>query len=411
MEGVFRERTQLTVVAGRGYLSSFEVSTLRVGDVVRTSTRAGKPHTILLGGEGVGAGEIVILGDVPAVRIVSLGVERERPLYPGVKVELTEFLPTQVNLGAIRLSFAELRGVAVGTFVSLGREFSSSEDAELVVGGVPAAAGKVVLVEEEMGIRLTQVYGRSVAERTVRSSGYLFRRGASAARSVDYDFRTPDRFSKAVIFKMASIHSSFVQNLKAALPEDAAGLPDEIEAGAVDQQRYGEALASLRDRGESEELEVRTLFAGIAAERSLSAGRGTRRPRAAVVVEEESPARRIPRDIVSLLTEMTGSDGMIGGRIVVILSRSSGAFHGILQSESGRDTLLSCLRGAWKNLADLNLSEQTQDGPVEKSVYVPEYEMVVTVAVERPGGEGPELMVVYPFTTLEPYVGILGEVT
>jgi flagellar motor switch protein FliM len=72
----------------------------------------------------------------------------------------------------------------------------------------------------------------------------------------------------------------------------------------------------------------------------------------------------------------------------------------------GREAVLSCLRGGWKNIADLNL--RPADREVEKKTAIHENEMVITVSIGGWKDGRIELALIYPYLPLEPYIGILG---
>lgn len=76
---------------------------------------------------------------------------------------MIELLPTAVSLGSIRISLVELNDAGPNSLISLGRLFSREQHAELLVAGMVRAHGKVVVVEEEMGIRITEVPGGDFA--------------------------------------------------------------------------------------------------------------------------------------------------------------------------------------------------------------------------------------------------------
>ena len=68
---------------------------------------------------------------------------------------------------------------------------------------------------------------------------------------------------------------------------------------------------------------------------------------------------------------------------------------------------VSALRGAWKNLVDLNyqLSEST-DSPDSIKV-IQDNEMIILVTIKDAMSDANHMHVVYPYVTLQPYIGIL----
>ena len=142
MSDFFHKKGTLSVVIGQGWLSSFEAGSLKAGDVVRTGQLAGRPALLRYNGCEMGPCEVVIIGDLFGVRVTGTEPLGEVVPVPGTRDDLAELLPTEVVLGSIEVSPAELRGVGRNTIVSLGKPFSESADAELRAAGMPLARGQ-----------------------------------------------------------------------------------------------------------------------------------------------------------------------------------------------------------------------------------------------------------------------------
>lgn len=67
-------------------------------------------------------------------------------------------LLVEVRLGTVQLSFGELMRLRPGAVVTLEQEVG--QPAEVLVGGKVIARGQMVLVGEELGVRLTELAGR-----------------------------------------------------------------------------------------------------------------------------------------------------------------------------------------------------------------------------------------------------------
>jgi flagellar motor switch/type III secretory pathway protein FliN len=401
MNDFFTTKGTLTLSIGEGYISSFEASTLRKDDVVRTTHAAGYPSTLFFNGMRLGRCDVVNIAGVFCARIVTAPY-REQPLEePGIKDDLIELLPTLISLGSIRMSPAELKGVGPRSIVSLGKPFSADEDAELLVGGIPAARGKVVCLGEEMGMRITQAYGTAFREANVRASGFRLEKGAAEVKVKDYDFMRPDKFSLNCIMKVAEIHGSFMRNL-------AARLPETFFVNSVDQCTYGEALAQLPEAE----------FAGFAAENAAwrpapvengGSAKAYAGPAGKMLVEEEGTAHPVPKEARQSLEKWWKENvGMFNRSPVYLYYRKASALRVVFDAQSGRDTILSCLRGGWKNVVDLNLKPYTPARGEPDFPFLHQNEMIVIVWVKDRAEGKISLVVVYPFLTLEPFLGILG---
>lgn len=413
MGDLFSERGTLALCVGSGYLSSFEVSSLKPGDVVRTVQSAGYPQSILLNGLEIARGEVVIVANLLGVRIVTTTYPRPVLPEPGRREELIELLPTLVSLGSIEVSLAELKGAGDGAIISLGKPFSEDEDAELSIAGIPAAWGKVVVLGEEMGLRLTRVRQAGFVESNIRISGYLLDREEAEGRFKDYDFRRPDKFSKNTIMKIMDVHDSFLRVVKIKLPQVAGDLVPSTGSAYVDQLTYGEACTEILNSGKFSAMIAENQARRRPTEAANDSFPPARSTGWKALIEEANTAHPMPAAARSFLEELTSETGIMGGRVLMIWYRTNGLLGEVLSKEAGREALLASLRGAWKSLIDLGLRFRrrglpSSKGAVEEEPNVHENEMVVMVMFANREDGTPELALLYPYLTLEPYLGLLG---
>jgi flagellar motor switch/type III secretory pathway protein FliN len=405
MSDFFNTKGTLAVSIGEGWLSSFQASTLKTGDVVRSAHIAGQPSTLFFNGMKIGMAEVVVMGEYLGARIVGAPFRGEPPVEPGIKDDVIELLPTMISLGSVKVSLKELSGIGPRSIISLGKPLSTEEDCELLVAGLPAARGRVVVLGEEMGMRITKVYGTTFKETNIRSSRFLVEKGVPEVEVKDYDFKRPDKFTRAAIMRIAEVHGYFLRNLAARLPEASAVLAAGAEGMVVDQCTYGEAL----------ELLPRKAFARFAAENAswrpapVEAGGAAAHPGSSnrMLLEEEGTSNPLPKGIRDAVSHYWDeSIGMVSRSPVLVFY--GGALKASLDGEDGREALLSCLRGGWKNMVDLNLKPYT---PAEGGSDFPalnQYEMVIAVGVKDRDKSGYAMAILYPYLTLEPYLGILG---
>ncbi len=85
------------------------------------------------------------------------GPDLARPLsvLQGVEMLLT------AELGRTRMLVRELLNLRIGSIVELDRQVGS--DVDVLVNGTPFAKGEVVVVDEELGIRITELAGEQPA--------------------------------------------------------------------------------------------------------------------------------------------------------------------------------------------------------------------------------------------------------
>jgi flagellar motor switch/type III secretory pathway protein FliN len=402
MSDFLHTKAVLSVSIGEGWLSSFEAGSLKVGDVVRTGHLAGRPSTLSYNGCEMAPCEIVVIWDMFGVRVTGTEPVGEIVAVPGTRDDLAELLPTEVVLGSIRVSPAELRGVGRNSIISLGVPLSESEDAELRAGGTPLARGKVVVIEEEFGIRVTRVLTRPFAEADIRASGFLLD-PRSTRRVKDYNFRRPDKFTKIAIDNIRDTHCLFLRNLRVRLPD--VGLSSDPSPARVDQCTFVEALDELAKVGSFRLFAAENLGMRRPDREPPAAGRFEVRGKA--LLEEEGTPHPLAPENRQFLEKAENFRDYVNRQPVLIYHREGSAVQALLGRPENRETLLSCLRGGWKNLVDLNLRPIPADDPFAEKPWIPPQDMVIIVAFN--GGDGKAAMViVYPFLTLEPLLGILG---
>jgi flagellar motor switch/type III secretory pathway protein FliN len=404
MSDFFNRKGLLTVSIGEGWLSSFEVGSLKVGDVVRTGHLAGRPSTLRFNGCEMAPCEVVVIGDLFGIRLTGTEPLGETIAVPGTRDDLTELLPTEVVLGSIEVSPAELRGVGRNTIISLGVPLSESEDAELRAGGIPLARGKVVAIEEEMGIRITRVLTRPFGETDIRASGFLLDPGSRRTVKT-YDFRRPDKFTKIAIDNVYDTHCLFLRNLRVRLSAVAAGLSADPFPSLVDQCTFAEALAGLADVGTFDLFAAENLGMRRPDREPPAGGRFAVRGKA--LLEQEGTPHPVAPEVRKHIDEWKNIHDYLNRQPVLVYLREGTPVHTALAAGDARETLLSCLRGGWKNLVDLNLRPMPADDPFTEKPWIPPQDMVIVVAFKGADGK-PAMAIVYPFLTLEPLLGILG---
>jgi flagellar motor switch/type III secretory pathway protein FliN len=411
MTDLFTTRGTLTVSIGEGFLSSFEVSTLKKGDIVRTIRLCGMPSMMHFNGVPLCPCEVVVLGGIFAVRVTQRP-GRDLEVLPGLATrdDLVEILPFMVSLASVHMSLAELKTAGPGTIIGLGKPYTTDVDAELSVAGIPAATGKVVAFigpSGAMGIQIDRVYGTTFKEKNIRSSGYLHEPGSLSEKWVPYNFTLPDKFTVNSMTKMDAIHALFFRNLRAGLPRLAELLADHsVHAALVDQLTFGEVAGFLpRDVKFGQfDAEIVPMRGGREAE---SREKGVREKGVVAFLEEEGTPHpvdpRIRREIEKLQPQI---DMLRERSPIVFLYRDDAGMRSIFESSEGQEALLACLRGAWKNLVDLRIQPSTSAEAQSGAPAIHGQEMIMAIAFN--GKDGPcGLCLVYPYRTLEPYMGLL----
>jgi flagellar motor switch/type III secretory pathway protein FliN len=404
MSDFFDQKGVLTVGIGQGWLSSFEAGSLKAGDVVLTGHLAGRPSTLRFNGCEMGPCEVVVLGDVFGVRVTGTEPLGEVVAVPGTRDDFTELLPTEVVLGSIRVSPEELRGVGRNTIISLGKPWSESADAELWTAGIPFARGTVVVIEEDMGIRITQVLARPFDDPNIRASGFLLNE-FSTRKVKDYDFKRPDKFTKIAIDNIFTTHCMFLRNLRIRLPAMVAGLSADPFPACVDQCTFEESLQKMAKTGRFSLFAAENLSMRRPDPRAQAKGRFA--VRGTTLLEEEGTAHPVTPDTRKFIDELGNIRDYVNRQPVLIYHREGAPVQTALGQPEGQEAVLSCLRGGWKNLVDLNLRPMPADDPFAREPWIPAQDMVIIVSFNGADGK-PAMVIVYPYLTLEPLLGVLG---
>jgi flagellar motor switch protein FliN len=101
-------------------------------------------------------GPTAAAGDAAAPTVAALPPTRPLELLAGVEMAVT------VELGHTRMLMRELLGLRAGSLVELDRAAGSPVD--ILVNGTLLARGEVVVVEDELGVRITEIVGVATEE-------------------------------------------------------------------------------------------------------------------------------------------------------------------------------------------------------------------------------------------------------
>lgn len=390
MGGAWTGLLQASVCEAR--LCAWELASLEDGDVVVGNREAGYSYPLLFNNLPIGLCEAVVLGPegLFGLRIVDPDFRSDFGFPAGRQDEVGELVPATVALGAaIPFDLAEAPPLPRNSIINLGFPAGAREDATLYAAGVEVARGKVLVVGERMGFLVRRVTGRFPARDGRRSSGALHRRGAGVEeRVLGYDFSRPDRFSKAQIQALQSIHKRFARNLDLRLLGEGA-----LRLRLVDQIAASELPGFLAERG----LALSYGAELVGARRGSADFPGPRPPR---LFEPEGAPAKLDAASRESVERLLSGRGLLGRSPVLAAGGRTASPN--LSDPGGRAEFAACLAAAWKDLVDLRFDERSE----EDRASIPGWEMLVVVELERRGGS--ELVLAYPFNTLEPYLGLLG---
>jgi len=414
MKGIFESEGLLSVVVARGWISAWEASGLAAGSAVLGSTQAGEGSEILFNGRFMARGEIVILGTTDAaqvseVRITGFDRQPREEAEPERGDALVEILPFEVVFGEAPYSLAELAGAGPESILSLDCRYEEEPRCELRVAGVPAGKGRSIVVGERMGILLDEVAPATAGRAAARTAAGVPRRtdsvldpgGRGGERIKIYDWRKPDRFTKASILGLMVIHESALDALRERFPAFASASVE-----LVDQLTWREWLEGGASRG-------KRLLRSQMERPTRSYER--EKPRAAPIrplIQPGHPKIPLGPEIAERAAAWIREEGERMERKPLFVFASGSA--SILMDEIG--ALLSCLRSGWRLVSDCVFSETEElDGPPllsfgddlrvtgdERGLLGDEMIALVSIKVE-----GGSLHLVYAARAVYPFCGAL----
>ena len=402
MNNFFKTKGELTVSIGEGYLSSFEASILKKGDIVKTSHLAGIPCNVFYNGNFICQAEIVILSDVFGIRVVDMAPATLQEPVLSNSDDVVEILPTMVKLGSVQLSIDELQDISTGSIISLGKPFSTDEDVELIIAGIPIAKGKAIVYCENFGIRITQMFDNHYSENNVRTTGFVVDKDLSRVK--DYDFKRPDNFTRNAIIKIKDIHDLFIKNLKIRRNEFADHTVEHI-----DQCTFKEALNEFSKKINIENCKF-TLIQNVPWNRKYENTQQVKKNNLNIgfkkILEEENTKHPLNKKTLDFI-ENFKPNGSIFQKPVYIISRKNPIMNEITENEQELKYTISCLRSGWKNFVDLNFKITNQYDSIKDVPKISDYDMVVIVFITDKKNPENFLYIIYPYFTLEAIIKIL----
>jgi flagellar motor switch protein FliM len=387
MQTIFHEKIRLSVVVGKGSLTAYEAATLKPGDVVTTSDRdAGEYASVYFNSQLAAYGEIFVVDDVFAVRIVKTAWRTSPVPYPGETDELAEILDTEIQLASISVSLHQMKGAGPYTVVNLGKKHTPRDNAELLVAGIPAALGTVCFIGQGWAFRVSKVYHSAVRGATVHTSDSLIRKGQTAGELKIFDFTRPDKFSRDQLWTVQRIHARFIRNMAEISP-----VMSKYTVQIIDQLPYGEVLEKHGPGARS-----------IIAEAASPKRPGPKKlPRAYYVEADDCGFPLAPETVEKLKTQAEITEIAPPFKSLVIFYKEESELAGWLRSHNVNDTVLPLLRNAWKQRISMKplVGESADEDQARKLIQGNEMTLLVGLG---PGDDGANsFSIVYPYIYLQ----------
>lgn len=388
---------ELSVSIGEGWISAYEVSRLEAGCLVRSEREAGFSAIALFNAMPLAQCEVAFMENEDGRYVAGITLARSFAstfaFTPGKKDDAAELLPFYLRFGAVPMPLGELRGAGPGSFISLGILLSAEEDADLVVAGISAARGKIVVMGENLGIRITRTIAAPWEWGKPRASGAVsFPTWGTPYK--DYRFEMPDRFSRRQLETAASIHELFRDNLRLSV----SGTADMNLR--IDQMTWDENWNFLLGEGS---FGIGELECGHPDGCSRT---GRFEPAKAKIVESASCVHRLGNAAVGLLAERFAERNRKMRSSVWVFAYGQAPI-----AEDRLKTVMECLSVAWRSRGDIGLNAAVPKGLMAEGSdtrkSIPKHEMILGVYFSDRSG-APVMAIAYPFALLEPILGLLG---
>lgn len=400
MSQFFQQRGSLEVSIGEGQISAFEVAQLKEDDVVVSRRFVGEPCRVTFNGGFICRGQVVIVGHLFGVRVYSLAEGSALSRHPVGGDRVMELLPFSIRLGSIQVSLQEIGKAARGTIISLGKEYSEEQDAELIVAGVAVASGKVVVYGENMALRIVETTCDLDGEHPTLVSGAFQRAGGQLTEIVPFNFKRPDIFTRSTLDRIGEIHRSLSRSLAVA---DSRLLGMRVQT--VDQLTVHEMMERLR-RSNRRYLPANTVEWRL-GDISFIDPSWPRPPLAMPLVEESGTTHRVAdRDRAYIAGQTSGGDSLANKPILIGWS-TTGVVGDVFEQEAFRRRILSLVRDAWRTVVEFNLREEAIGTDVEEIIGVHRNELALLIDLALDETPDESVFFLYPALTLYPVLTVL----
>ncbi len=400
MKDLFKDKGTVSLNLGYGYLSPYELNNLKEGDVIKTANLAGNPFDVTFNNEFICKAEVVIMEDSFGFRVSGLKKDELKPEQPGEIDNALEVLPFTIKLDQIELSLDEIKSVREGSIVGLEKDYSLPPIVELYVMNIHVASGEFVVIDETFGIKLTKISKQSVFDAPLRSSGYKLDVALNEYKITGYDFKRPDKFSRAQIMNFKAVQQIFLSNLNLNVPETK-----EYEVISVDQLAFHESYEMLQK-------DFSFIIAATSDRRDEKHAHPIQKDaeNTLIVIQmKDSKYPKRPDKIQKWFESWQDDPNKKYEKAAIICVNKGSVLSKITDEKSMAELIVNPMNNAWKNIGGINFKYSRHETDLGKAKIVPDNDMILMAIVGKKGDPNSNCCIIYPYIAIEPVIPLLNQ--
>ena len=399
MKDLFKNQGTVSLNLGYGYLSLYELNNLKEGDVIQTANLAGNPMDVTYDNQFICKAEVVVMSDSFGFRVSGFKKEDLTPEQPGIVDNAVEVIPFTIKLDQIKLDLKELKGISVGSLVGLEKEYGLPATVELYAFNTHVASGEFVVIDENYGIKLTNVSEHSSIDTPIRSSGYKLDTSINEYSIKGYDFKRPDKFSRVQIMNFKAVQQIFLSNLVLNIPK-AKG----YEVTDVDQLAFNEIYKVL-EKDHSFIVMDTTDHPNV--DRCQLAPSMVDNMNIPVIQIKDSKYPNRPKEIKSWFESWKKKTKQPFEKSIILAYNNKSIFSEVTNEKSIAELIANPVNNAWKNIGGISFKYSRKETSLNKAKIVPDNDMILMAIICKKDDPDSKCYFIYPYITIESVIPLL----
>ena len=255
----------------------------------------------------------------------------------------------------------------------------------------------MIVHNENYGIKIKKIHLKISDDISIRSSGNLYK--SEEIKIKNYDLTRPDIFSWDNIIKLKNIHNYFIEYLKLIFPE-----VKQYEVLITDQLAFYELF---------NEMEKNYTFIKVINEfrpnghlyldKKLFLKKNINQ---ISLIEPILPKFALDDKLKSKINEFTKNRNHELNSFIIGFKKTS-IFSKIKNKNGYEELILNPLKNAWKNIVYLNLKFISKMSDHEEKKFIFNKDMICYIKIGIKDNPENDLILIYPYLTLETIIYLL----